>query len=103
MSVPHPDVLQPVAQIQDVGRIVRARRTVMGMRQADLARRAGMSRSRLLALEHDSSVDGLSFRKLNHLLNALGLQLAICLQPEPPPSRAARAAHQQNALRVPPI
>ena len=102
MSVLHSDVLQPVAQIRDVGRVVRDRRIVMGMRQADLAVRAGMSRSRLLALEHDNSVDGISFRKLNELLSALGLQLAISFKPEPPPSRAERAAHQRNALRISP-
>lgn len=102
MAAPHQDVLQQVAYIEDVGRIVRARRIMMGMRQEDLARLAGISRSRLLALEHNNSVDGLSFRKLNALLSALGLQLAISLKQEPQPARADVAAHKRNALRVPP-
>lgn len=101
MAVQPQDIIQQVAQIQDVAQLVRARRQAMGLRQEDVAIRARMSRSRLADLELNNSVDGISFRKLNDLLCALGLQLAISLQPESPPSRADVAAHKRNGIRVP--
>jgi len=83
--------------IQEVGRFVRERRRALGLRQADVAERAGLCRARLVDLENSKAVEGLSFHKLNSLLAALGLQLAISARHD----AAEVRAYQRNALRVP--
>jgi transcriptional regulator with XRE-family HTH domain len=90
-------LMASVSSIYAIGRLVRERRLVLGLRQAEVAARAGLSRSRLIALENNREVEGLSFHKLNALLIVLGLQLAISASYEP----AEVAAHLRNALKVP--
>jgi len=101
VAIPSQDIVLQVSQIQEVGKLVRARRQAMGLRQEDVAVRAGLSRSRLLDLEHNNAVEGMSFNKLNALLRVLGLQLAVILRPEPAPAPADVAAHRRNGIRVP--
>ena len=86
----------PSPSIQDVGRLVRAQRKAAGLRQIDVAQRAGLSRSRLVDLERGKAVQGLSFHHLNALLGVVGLELAVVLKHDP----ADVAAHHRNALRV---
>lgn len=97
MATPAQNMLIQAPSIQDVGRLVRDRRLALGLRQVDVADRAGLSRSRLLDLENNKPVEGLSFHNLCALLSALGLQLAIAA----PYDAAEVAAHHRNAIRVP--
>ncbi|HET7174468.1 MAG TPA: helix-turn-helix domain-containing protein [Gammaproteobacteria bacterium] len=85
------------SSIYEVGKLVRERRQALKMRQADVAARAGLSRSRLVDLEKNKAVEGLSFHKLNSLLAVLGLQLAIGVSHEP----SEVLAHNRNAILVP--
>ena len=97
MAVAAQNILIQGPSIQDVGRLVRERRRALGLRQLDVADRAGLSRSRLLDLENDKPVEGLSFRNLSALLAVLGLQLAITAAY----GAAEVAVHNRNAIRVP--
>lgn len=97
MHISAPKQVIQASSIHEIGRLVRERRRALGMRQADVAQRAGMSRSRLVDIENSNAVEGLSFHKLSALLMVLGWQLAIAVQHEP----ADVAAHQRNAIRVP--
>ena len=97
MAVPAHNMLIQGPSIQDVGKLVRERRRALGLRQVDVADRAGLSRSRLLDLENDKPVDGLGFQNLSALLAVLGLQLAIAA----PYDASEVAAHNRNAIRVP--
>jgi len=97
VATPAQNMLIQAPSIQDVGRLVRDRRLALGLRQVDVADRAGLSRSRLLDLENNKPVEGLSFHNLCALLSALGLQLAIAA----PYDAAEVAAHHRNAIRVP--
>ncbi|MFI4920332.1 MAG: helix-turn-helix domain-containing protein [Gammaproteobacteria bacterium] len=83
--------------ISDIGRLIRERRIALGLAQAKVASLAGLSRSRLNALEKNREVDGLGFHKLNALLIVLGLQLAISASHE----AADVASHLRNAIKVP--
>ena len=85
------------SSIYEVGKLVRERRQALGMSQADVAVRAGLSRSRLIDLERSRAVEGLSFHKLSSLLAVLGLQLAIAVVHE----SSEVLAHNQNSIRVP--
>ena len=82
--------------IQEVGRLVRDQRKAAGMRQIDVAKRAGLSRSRLVDLERGKAVQGMSFHHLNALFGVLGLEWAVVLKHDP----ADVAAHHRNALQV---
>ena len=97
MAVPIENPSIPGPSIQEVGRLVRERRRALGLRQVDVARRAGLSRSRLLDVENAKPVDGLSFRHLSALLAVLGLRLAI----DSAYDAAEVAAHRRSAIRVP--
>lgn len=97
MAVHSQSLLIQGPSIQEVGKLVRERRQALGLRQIDVADRAGLSRSRLLDLENDKPVEGLSFYNLSALLAVLGLQLAIIA----PHDAAEVTAHNRNAIRVP--
>lgn len=97
MPVPPQNLLIHGPSIQEVGKLVRNRRQALGLSQVDVASRAGLSRSRLLDLENDKPVEGLSFYNLGAVLAVLGLQLVIAA----PHDAAEVAAHHRNALRVP--
>jgi HTH-type transcriptional regulator / antitoxin HipB len=58
-----------------IGAILAARRKQLGLSQAELAARVGLSQNRLSVLEKTSAT--LNARQLLALLNALGLDLAI--------------------------
>lgn len=58
-----------------IGAIIAARRKQLGLSQAELATRVGLSQNRLSVLEKNSGT--LTARQLVVLLNALGLDLAI--------------------------
>lgn len=58
-----------------IGAILASRRKQLGLSQADVAARVGLSQNRLSVLEKDAAA--LTARQLIALLNALGLDLAI--------------------------
>jgi HTH-type transcriptional regulator/antitoxin HipB len=58
-----------------IGAILASRRKQLGLSQADVASRVGLSQNRLSVLEKDAST--LTARQMVALLNALGLDLAI--------------------------
>jgi HTH-type transcriptional regulator/antitoxin HipB len=60
---------------QQIGAILASRRKQLGLSQAELAARVGLSQNRLSVLEKNSST--LTARQMVALLNALGLDLAI--------------------------
>ncbi|RCK37255.1 helix-turn-helix domain-containing protein [Thalassospira xiamenensis] len=69
--------------IFDIGEKIRQQRKSLGLRQAALASKAGISRSTLVALEN-GNLPELGFGKICALLAALGLDLSIT------PARAKR-------------
>ncbi len=68
--------------MDDVARRIAARRREMGLRQEDLARLAGVSRARVIAIEQGSPA--LQVDKLRRVLDVLGLVLTVERR-EPPP------------------
>jgi HTH-type transcriptional regulator / antitoxin HipB len=58
-----------------IGAILAARRKQLGLSQADVAARVGLSQNRLSVLEKNAAT--LTTRQMVALLNALGLDLAI--------------------------
>ena len=58
-----------------IGAILASRRKQLGLSQADVAARVGLSQNRLSVLEKNSAT--LTARQMVALLNALGLDLAI--------------------------
>ena len=58
-----------------IGAILASRRKQLGLSQADVAARVGLSQNRLSVLEKDAAT--LTARQMVALLNALGLDLAI--------------------------
>jgi len=60
----------------EVGQAVASARTAQGLRQRDLAARAGLSRATIDALENGRARD-LGVSKLSRILAALGLELSI--------------------------
>ena len=60
---------------QQIGAILASRRKHLGLSQAEVAARVGLSQNRLSVLEKNSGT--LTARQMVALLNALGLDLAI--------------------------
>lgn len=65
----------PVSSIRDVAAVARGRRLALGLTQADLAARAGVSRQWISAFE--AGKPGAELGLVLRLLDALGLKLAI--------------------------
>ncbi len=68
--------------MDDIARRIVERRREMGLRQEDLARLAGVSRARVIAIEQGSPA--LQIDKLRRVLDVLGLVLTVERR-EPPP------------------
>jgi transcriptional regulator with XRE-family HTH domain len=102
MAIQPQDIVLQVSDIKELAKYMRARRKMMGLRQSDVADSADIALSRLSEIEHNEAVDGLGLKKLNSLLNALGLQIVVALQSDASPSPSNIAAHKRNAIRVPP-
>lgn len=68
--------------MDDIARRIVERRREMGLRQEDLARLAGVSRARVIAIEQGSPA--LQVDKLRRVLDVLGLVLTVERR-EPPP------------------
>jgi transcriptional regulator with XRE-family HTH domain len=62
--------------LDDLGRRVRAARRAAGLRQSDLAARAGVSRYTLVKLEGGRLTD-VNFKTLVSILEPLGLELRL--------------------------
>ncbi len=62
--------------IGQIGQTVAAARSSAGLRQADLATKAGLSRATIDALENGRASD-IGVSKLSRILAALGLELSI--------------------------
>ncbi len=60
----------------EIGEMVRERREAMGLTQAELAERSGVSRVRISHLESGRVFD-MSFGKLSALLDACGMSLRV--------------------------
>jgi HTH-type transcriptional regulator / antitoxin HipB len=71
-----PNILGNMLDLISSGRLIAERRKSLKFSQAELARKAGVSRATLDALENGRSGD-LGFRKLTKLLVALGLELKL--------------------------
>jgi transcriptional regulator with XRE-family HTH domain len=63
-------------QLSSIAEQIAARRKTAGLSQADLARKAGVSRSTIDALEN-GRMGELGYSKLNHILAALGLEFHL--------------------------
>lgn len=68
--------------MDDIARRIVERRREMGLRQEDLARLAGVSRARVIAIEQGSPA--LQIDKLRRVLDVLGLVLTVEERREPP-------------------
>jgi transcriptional regulator with XRE-family HTH domain len=68
----------------DIPLIIASRRRALKITQAELARRAGISRRTLIALENTPGASDIGFRKLERILNALGLSIAVAENPRRP-------------------
>ena len=64
----------------DLAHLITARRRALKLTQAELAARADISRRTLIELENGSSSSDNGFRKLERIINALGLHIAIVEQ-----------------------
>jgi len=62
--------------VRKIGRVVAATRADRGLRQADLARKAGLSRATIDALENGRASD-IGVSRLSRILSVLGLELSI--------------------------
>ncbi len=62
--------------LDEIGRTVASARNAAGLRQSDLAAKAGLSRATIDALENGRASD-LGVSKLSRILAVLGLELAI--------------------------
>ena len=62
--------------LRSLGRQIASRRKDLGLSQSDLARKAGISRATLDALENGRSGE-LGFTKVTNILSALGLALKV--------------------------
>jgi len=63
-------------QLHTIGSEVASRRKTLGLSQSELARKAGVSRATLEALENGRSGE-LGFSKVSNILSALGLELKL--------------------------
>ena len=81
-----PRAQQVVTTPAQIGEIIRGRRKARGLSQAELARRVGLSQSRLSILESDPS--SVSLDQLILLVKLLGLELVIMDKAEERPTRA---------------
>jgi transcriptional regulator with XRE-family HTH domain len=61
----------------DIAKIIVSRRHALNVTQVELARRADISRRTLIDLENSPGSNDIGFRKLERVLNALGLSIAI--------------------------
>lgn len=61
----------------EIGRLVATKRKVAGLSQTQLAERAGVSRRTLIDLESSDGARDIGHRKLERLLNVLGLSFEI--------------------------
>lgn len=73
-----PNILGFVIDLISLGSQIAQRRKTLKLNQAELARRAGVSRATLDALENGRAGE-LGFSKLTRLLAALGLELTLQL------------------------
>ena len=62
--------------LRSLGPQITSKRKVLGLSQSDLARKAGISRATLDALENGRSGE-LGFTKVSNILSALGLELKV--------------------------
>jgi transcriptional regulator with XRE-family HTH domain len=69
-------IILGMTTVAQIGQAVAAARSSAGLRQADLANRAGLSRATIDALENGRASD-IGVSKLSRLLASLGLELAI--------------------------
>jgi transcriptional regulator with XRE-family HTH domain len=65
-----------VLQLHSIGSRIASKRKALGLRQSDLARKAGVSRATLEALENGRSGE-LGFSKVTNILAALGFELKL--------------------------
>jgi HTH-type transcriptional regulator/antitoxin HipB len=68
----------------DIAKIIASRRRALKLTQVELAARAEISRRTLVELENNPGVSDIGFRKLERVLNALGLSIAVTDQPRRP-------------------
>jgi len=68
----------------DLALSIASRRRALKLTQAELAARADISRRTLIDLENGSGSSDIGFRKIERILNALGLSLAITEQAKRP-------------------
>ena len=71
-----PNILGIMLDLISIGSRIAERRKMLKLSQAELARKAGVSRATLDALENGRAGE-LGFSKLTRLLSALGLELAL--------------------------
>ncbi len=69
-----------------IGALLASRRKQLGLSQADVAARVGLSQNRLSVLEKDSAA--MTARQMLALLNALGLDIAINERPSAAKTRS---------------
>jgi transcriptional regulator with XRE-family HTH domain len=71
-----PNILGNVLDLISIGNRIAERRKTLKLSQAELARKAGLSRATLDALENGRAGE-LGFSKVTRLLAALGLELTL--------------------------
>lgn len=68
-------IMNTINDLSDAGRLLRERRKVIGLSQAQLAAAAGLTRARISELEHGKA--NLSLRSYLRLVQALGAALYL--------------------------
>ena len=62
--------------LRDIGDMIADKRRLLGLRQSDLAAKAGLSRATVEALENGRARE-IGFSKLTRLLAVLGMEFAV--------------------------
>ncbi|MFL9925239.1 helix-turn-helix domain-containing protein [Herbaspirillum lusitanum] len=67
-----------------IAQLITTRRRQLGLTQAELANRAQIGRRTLIELEGGSGANDIGYRKLERILNAVGLSITITDTPKRP-------------------
>lgn len=76
MPITHKPIILGMTSLRKIGQIVATTRVDRGLRQVDLAGKAGLSRATIDALENGRASD-IGVSRLSRVLSVLGLELSI--------------------------
>src|SRR2546426_4211987 len=86
-------------RLQEIGSAIRTARSAGGLTQAELADRAGLSRTTLNQLENGLFPD-IGVKKVQNVLDLLGLDLSVIRAPSPDPADPDRKSTRLNSSHL---